>query len=148
MIDRSPTPEAVRPSRRAFIRHAALAGGGTAAAMLLTACTNEGGSDSESPSESAAPVTFPAAEVPVGGGVVLAEHELVVTQPEAGSYLAFSAICTHQGCMLTSVEDRGAFCGCHSSYFDITDGMPVAGPAQAPLPSVAVTLSGDTLTIG
>ncbi|KAB1643429.1 QcrA and Rieske domain-containing protein [Gulosibacter chungangensis] len=134
-------------SRRAFIRNTALVGGGTAAALLLSACTGDGES-AETASEPSEPINFPAAEVPVGGGVVLTKHEVVVTQPEAGNYLAFSAICTHKGCVLTSVEERGAYCGCHSSYFDITTGMPVAGPAQAPLPSIPVTVSADTLIIG
>lgn len=140
------------PSRRAFIRNTALVGGGTAAALLLSGCTSDSEPGSEPGTEgsanSAEPFTFPAAEVPVGGGVVLTEHEVVVTQPETGTFHAFSAICTHKGCVLVSVEERGAYCGCHSSYFDIATGDPVAGPAQSPLPSVPVALSGDTLTIG
>lgn len=134
-------------SRRAFIRTTALVGGGTAAALLLSACGGDT-EPAEPTTDVAEPITLPAAEVPVGGGVVLTKYEVVVTQPEAGNYLAFSAVCTHKGCVLTSVEDRGAFCGCHSSYFDISTGMPVAGPAQAPLASVPVSVSGDTLTIG
>src|SRR6478672_4056819 len=36
-------------------------------------------------------------EVPVGGGVILAEQKIVITQPTAGQFDAFSAVCTHQG---------------------------------------------------
>ncbi|MGO1543689.1 MAG: ubiquinol-cytochrome c reductase iron-sulfur subunit [Gulosibacter sp.] len=145
--------EQLPSSRRAFIRNTALASGGTAVAFLLSACGAEtdNGSSAGSSTESDAvqePVTVPAAEVPVGGGAVFKQHEIVVTQPTEGSYFAFSAICTHQGCVLVSVEDRGAFCGCHSSYFDINTGDPVAGPAQEPLPSIPVAVSGDTLTVG
>lgn len=145
-------------ARRTFIRNTALVGGGTAAAFMLSACSSgtqsnngSGSSDDSSekgPGTSAEPITLVAAEVPVGGGVVLTKHEVVVTQPEAGTFLAFSAVCTHKGCLLTSVEERGSFCACHSSYFDITTGVPVAGPAQAPLQSFPVTVSGDTLVIG
>lgn len=138
------------PSRRVFIRTAALVGGGTAAAFLLSACGSGGqdagdAADSSGPAE---PITFPTSEVPVGGGVVIKASEVVVTQPTEGEFLAFSAICTHQGCVLTDVQERGAHCGCHNSYYDIATGEPVAGPAQEPLPSVPVTHSGDTLTIG
>ncbi|SJM56627.1 ubiquinol-cytochrome c reductase iron-sulfur subunit [Gulosibacter sp. 10] len=132
------------PSRRAFLRASALAGGGTALALLLSACAEEG----VEPGETAEPFDLPAAEVPVGGGVVLRDREVVVTQPAAGEYAAFGAICTHQGCVLSDVRDRGAHCGCHGSFFDIATGDPVAGPAQRPLPAIPIRLEGDTLRIG
>ncbi|MDJ1370550.1 QcrA and Rieske domain-containing protein [Gulosibacter molinativorax] len=136
------------PSRRVFIRSAALIGGGTAAAFLLSACSSGSQDAGETAAPVAEPVTLPAAEVPVGGGVVIKASEVVVTQPTEGQFLAFTAICTHQGCVLTDVQDRGAHCGCHGSYYDISTGEPVAGPAQEPLTSIPVAVSGDTLTIG
>ena len=140
-------------SRRAFVRAVASAGGAVATAAVLAACSSggTGGSDSEGGSAAAGSVEkfeFPASKVPVGGGVVLADKNVVVTQPKAGTYAAFSAICTHQGCPLSSVEERGAFCACHSSYFDIADGSVVAGPARAPLPAVPIVEDGGTLVVG
>lgn len=130
-------------SRRAVIRTTALVGGGATLALLLTAC----GSSPAAPATPGGPVTLDAGQVPVGGGIVLPSHNIVVTQPQAGSYHAFSAICTHQGCPVSSVETRGMFCACHSSYFDIATGTPVAGPATTPLPELSVGLSGATLSI-
>ncbi|MEF3323040.1 Rieske (2Fe-2S) protein [Gulosibacter sp. GYB002] len=134
-----------QPTRRAFVRTVTAAGGGAALTAFLAACsTGTGGAAAETP----APFELPASEVPVGGGVVLNEHSAVVTQPSAGEFHAFVAICTHKQCPLSSVEGLGAYCACHSSYFDIATGHPVAGPAQEALPELPVTVSGDTLRIG
>jgi Rieske Fe-S protein len=79
-----------------------------------------------------------AADVPVGGGVVLKAEEIVVTQPAAGDYKAFTALCTHQGCLVGSVSDGSIHCPCHNSLFSAADGSVESGPASAPLAAVAV----------
>lgn len=82
------------------------------------------------------------ADVPVGGGVVLAEEKLVVTQPTAGTFEAFTALCTHQGCLVGSVADGAIVCPCHQSMFSITDGSVLSGPASSPLAGVGVEVVG------
>lgn len=85
-------------------------------------------------------------KVAVGGGVIV-DEKYVVTQPKSGEFKAFSAICTHQGCPVTSVADGVIVCPCHNSHFDISTGDAVSGPAQEPLPTVAFTTSGDNIVI-
>lgn len=134
-----------QPTRRVFVRNVAAVGGATALTTFLASCSAAG--DNSTP-ETIESFTVPVSEVPVGGGVVLDEHNVVVTRPTEGEFAAFSATCTHKGCPLSSVEEGGAFCGCHSSYFDIATGEPVSGPAPTALPKVPVAVSGDTLTVG
>ncbi|GAA1847819.1 hypothetical protein GCM10009836_29310 [Pseudonocardia ailaonensis] len=87
-------------------------------------------------------------DVPVGGGRVLPDRGLVLTQPTAGRYLAFDATCTHQGCTVDAVADGTINCPCHGSRFRITDGSVAEGPATRPLASRAVTVTGDTIVDG
>jgi Rieske Fe-S protein len=77
------------------------------------------------------------ADIPAGGGVILKEQSVVLTKDASGKVCAFSAICTHQGCVVTDVGDGTINCPCHGSKFDATTGERVAGPAKAPLPAVA-----------
>ncbi|WP_298322524.1 Rieske (2Fe-2S) protein [Haloactinopolyspora sp.] len=84
-------------------------------------------------------------EVPVGGGVVVNAHSMVVVQPTAGEFRAFSSICTHQGCSVTAVADGQIECPCHGSRFSAADGSVQAGPATAPLPEVAITVDGTDI---
>ena len=74
-----------------------------------------------------------AADIPVGGGKVFTSAQVVVTQPTAGQYKAFSAICTHVGCICNQVAGGTINCPCHGAKFKITDGSVVAGPATTPL---------------
>jgi len=75
-----------------------------------------------------------AREIPVGGGTIFTAARVVVTQPARGQYRAFSAVCTHVGCILNQVTDGTIDCPCHGSKFAITSGAVVSGPAPTPLP--------------
>jgi len=72
-------------------------------------------------------------KVSVGGGVILADADYVVTQPSKGSYKAFSKICTHQGCPVAEVRDGVIHCNCHGSEYSIKDGSVTKPPAPKPL---------------
>ena len=140
-------------------RRAVLAGGcGAACTVALTACAGYGpGGPAPAPAPApapgqpgpapagAAPALAAVADVPVGGGVVLAAQGLVVTQPQAGTFKAFSATCTHQGCSVNEVKDGTINCPCHGSRFAVADGAPTAGPAKKPLPETAVTVQGGSV---
>ena len=85
------------------------------------------------------------AEVPVGSGVIV--DEIVVTQPSAGEFKGFSAICTHKGCTVDEVADGTINCPCHGSKFNL-DGSVANGPATKPLEPQAVTVQGDSIVLG
>ena len=87
------------------------------------------------------------ATIPVGGGKIFADQKVVVTQPTSGDFKAFSAVCTHQACLVSDVADGTINCACHGSEFDITTGAVKKGPATKALPEKSVTVSGDGISV-
>ncbi|QYJ04960.1 Rieske (2Fe-2S) protein [Nocardioides panacisoli] len=84
------------------------------------------------------------ADVPVGGGIILAGAAVVVTQPAKGEFRGFSAICPHAQFVLSEVRENDIFCGDgHASSFALDDGSVLNGPATSPLPEVPVTVQGN-----
>jgi nitrite reductase/ring-hydroxylating ferredoxin subunit len=127
------------PSRRAFI-----AGAG---AVAVSGCATYGAAPPTAPPPPA-PAGTPlakVADIPVGGGTVFPEQQVVVTQPEAGTFHGFSAVCTHQSCTVGDVTGGTINCPCHGSKFSITDGAPVEGPAERPLDARQITVAGDDI---
>lgn len=128
-----------------------------AGALLLTACTTgasdadgsggSGGSGSGG-SGSGGSTTVALSSIPVGGAVSgkLGSTPIVVSQPKAGEVVAFSAVCTHQGCTVAP-QGKEFDCPCHGSRFDGTTGAVLAGPARDPLPKLTATVSGGTVTV-
>lgn len=86
-------------------------------------------------------------DIPIGGGVVFAELGVVVTQPSKGDIRAFSAICTHRGCTVGSVDNGTIICPCHGSTFSSGDGSVIQGPAEDPLPTRQVIVDGDSVKL-
>jgi Rieske Fe-S protein len=86
------------------------------------------------------------ADIPEGGGKIFADRKIVVVQPVAGRFRAFSATCTHQGCTVDNVTGGMINCPCHGSMFDL-DGTVMGGPATKPLPEVRIKVDGDTISL-
>ena len=131
-------------------RRQVLAGGtAIAAAVAFTAAcassSTDGAGTASAPSGGGA--TVKTSDVPEGGGTILQSKQIVVTQPSAGTYKAFSALCTHEGCLVTSVQNNTIQCPCHGATFSALDGSVTGGPAPTALPSVPLTVSGDTITL-
>lgn len=87
-------------------------------------------------------------DIPVGGGKIFKSQKVVVTQPKQGEFKAFSAVCTHRGCMVGAVSDGKIVCPCHGSAFNATDGSVAQGPADKPLPAKTVTVQNGELKLG
>ncbi len=132
-------------SRRAVLSGAAAVG--TAAALAACGGDSGSGASAQSDSETSAGAEVNVADVPVGGGTIVASADVVVTQPSQGSFKAFSAVCTHQGCLVSKVDNGRITCACHNSTFSAADGSVLSGPATRALAARGVTVSGDTLTI-
>jgi Rieske Fe-S protein len=155
------------PDRRTVVAAgaAALVGGGTLAACgssepaatssATTSATGSGGAGASgsasggSGGSGASNAIVKLADVPVGGAVVAQAPSgaVIVAQPAAGEVVAFSAICTHQGC---KVAPAGATlnCACHGSRFETATGRVLNGPAKADLEKVAVKVSGQDVVAG
>ncbi len=88
-----------------------------------------------------------AREIPVGGGTIFDAERVVVTQPERGGYRAFSAVCTHVGCLLNVVANGTIDCPCHGSRFSITNGTVVSGPARRALPKKRIAVIRGTIIL-
>jgi nitrite reductase/ring-hydroxylating ferredoxin subunit len=128
-------------SRRRLFRNAAVAGTVVAAGAALAACGS-------GPSKPSGPTTLGrTSAIPVGGGVIFAEQDVVVTQPAAGSFKAFSATCTHLGCQVNTVARGLIQCPCHGSMYSIVDGSVKAGPAPAPLPPEKITVANNQIVL-
>lgn len=85
------------------------------------------------------------AEVPPGGAKVYAGQRVVVTQPVAGTFTGLSAVCTHQGCVVGTV-DGAIVCPCHGSRYRL-DGSVESGPAPRSLDSVAIAVQGNQIVL-
>ena len=119
---------------------------------LIAACSKGAGSGATSSqagaSASGESVTLASvADIPVGGGIVNEEVAVVVTQPTSGSIKGFTAVCPHQGCLVSTVVDNEIICPCHGSKFSAEDGAVIVGPATQGLAAADVAVQGDSVVL-
>ncbi len=141
--------------RRTVLRSAAALGG----AAFVVGCGGDSdapaatGGTSLTPSSTSSSggggggaVLGPVADVPVGGGAIYPDQEVVVTQPTDGDFKAFTSICTHAGCPVANVSDT-INCECHGSMYSIEDGSVVGGPAPKPLAPKTIKVDGSNIVL-
>ena len=138
------------PDRRSLIKAAAVIAIPVAGASVVAACSSSNSKqapNNSGSSSSGGGLSVPVANVPVGGGFVNTDARVVVTQPSAGTFKAFSAVCTHQGCTVNEVSNNQIHCPCHGSIFNATDGSVVNGPATSPLSTLNVAVTGANVEV-
>ncbi|MEW9551810.1 Rieske (2Fe-2S) protein [Nonomuraea sp. NPDC050783] len=143
-----------------------LGAGGAGLTAFLTACASYGtpttdanAAPADEPADeetSAAPkkkssakgkALADASDIEVGGGKVFAAQKVVVTQPTEGDFKAFTAVCTHAGCTVATVQNKTINCPCHGSKFSIEDGSVADGPAPEPLKEKKITVDGGKIRL-
>lgn len=142
------SPPAPASSRRSFLRWLGGLTVVSTAAMVLTPIVGflipTQGGRAAGGTRVAAGTT---ADVPVGAGKIVAmgAKPAIVVNTEQG-VKAFSAICTHLGCVVAWNDMIGAIqCPCHDGRFNPSTGVVVSGPPPAPLPPIPVTVEGDQI---
>jgi nitrite reductase/ring-hydroxylating ferredoxin subunit len=122
------------------------AAGNAAATPAAAGSTTASGAAAGGASSSAGTKALAAtSEIPVGSGMIFPGPQVVVTQPTAGEFKAFSAVCTHMGCIVNQISNGTIDCPCHGSQYSITTGDVVAGPAPRPLPAKQIKVSGSSV---
>jgi nitrite reductase/ring-hydroxylating ferredoxin subunit len=131
------------------------AAGAVGAAGVLAACSSSGSSTGTASTAAASPssaassgsaaVLAQTTQVPVQSGLLVDDKMVIITQPKAGEYKAFSSVCPHQGCTVSEFEAETVTCPCHGSKFSSTTGEVLAGPATTGLTPVEVKVEGDQI---
>ncbi len=154
-------------SRKQFVRVGAALGVSAASASVLAACGgsssgsgsdgSDGGGNGSGGGTSAAKPSGGKKKQASGGDAIAKESEVasgsavsfkdsgqpaVLVHLDSGDFVAYSAICTHQGCTV-AYKDGKLACPCHGSVYDPAKGAAVVtGPAPSPLPKIPVKVKG------
>jgi Rieske Fe-S protein len=97
------------------------------------------------PSNSGGTYLVTLSAVPANGGLILDTQKIVLVKDRDGSVKGFSAICTHQGCTVATVQDGVISCPCHGSEFSAVTGAVIQGPATRPLPAIGVVVRDNAV---
>ncbi|MEU1202652.1 MULTISPECIES: Rieske (2Fe-2S) protein [Streptomyces] len=155
------TSESLHPVPAPARRTVVAAVGAAGLAVALTACGDDkkssgssevngggsGGGDNAAAGNAGGTVLAKTSDIPEGGGKVFADQGVVVTQPTAGTFKAFSSKCTHQGCAVKGIANGVINCPCHGSQFSAADGSVKKGPATTALAAATITVEGDSIKL-
>ena len=76
------------------------------------------------------------------------DTRVFIRRDKDGTLTAFSAICTHLGCLVNYNRLKAEFiCPCHGGRYNL-DGKVVAGPPPAPLNRLPVKAEGGNVVVG
>lgn len=133
------------PTRRGVLGTSLAAG----AVVTLAACG--GGKSSDTPPSATGTATnaIPLAELPVKGTASIAVNgkNYLLYRPDDKTVLAYTAVCTHQGCTVGTGDSSNFICPCHGSEYSKLDGSVTQGPAPKALTRYATSIEGDEVKI-
>ena len=137
-------------SRRGVITSAV----GLSAVAALSACSTEVSNLTSTPAPEAPATTSPVAvaktsDIPIGSGKKFDVEgvPILITQPTAGEFRGFSAVCTHAGFVMTNMANAEIKCDNHGAVYSADDGSVLSGPAPRALGKVTVKVEGDDLLV-
>ena len=137
-------------SRRGIIASAV----GVSAVAALSACSNEVSNLTstpapEEPSTSASVAVAKTSDIPMGSGKKFDVDgvQILITQPRAGEFRGFSAVCTHAGFVMSNMANSEIKCDNHGAVYSADDGSVLSGPAPRALGKVTVTVEGDDVLV-
>lgn len=149
-----------------FVRRDALKVGAASAVVIgLAACGSGSKTAESSTANSGTPgtqatgndkVIATTADVPVGTAFKFTDPNTglggFLLQPAAGTFLAYSSTCTHQGCVVDAYPEANAFkCGCHGAKYDLATGEPDEATSKnltaTGLAKIAVVVTGDQILV-
>jgi len=137
-------------SRRGVIASAV----GVSAVAALSACSPEVSDLTSTPAPEAPATAEPVAvakttDIPIGSGKKFDVEgvPILITQPRAGEFRGFSAVCTHAGFVMTNMANSEIKCDNHGAVYSADDGSVLSGPAPRALGKVTVTVEGDDVLV-
>lgn len=153
-----------RISRKKFIRLGAAIGVSVAGASVVAGCgggsddgasssgggaTDAGGSGGSTETASGGAIAQ-VSDVPQNSAQKFTNdgQPAVLVHLESGDFVAYSAVCTHQQCIVAYQKQSSQLvCPCHGSIFNPSkNAQVVTGPAPRPLPEIPITVQGGQIT--
>lgn len=134
------------PTRRGLLGSSLAAG----AVVTLAACGGADKSSSAVPSATGTvydATTLSALPVLGTASVSINGHNYLLYRPDEGTVLAYTSVCTHQGCKVGTGDSKNFICPCHGSEYSKLDGSVTQGPAPKALTRYATSIEGDKVKI-
>ena len=133
------------PTRRSVIEASLVAG----AAVTLVSCGSGDKAQDLPEATGTATDAIDAAKLPVQGtaSVTVNGRGYLLYRPDDSTVLAYTSVCTHQGCKVGTGSGEIFECPCHGSQFSKTDGSVAQGPAKKSLTRFAAAIEGGKVKI-
>lgn len=133
------------PTRRSVIGAALV----SSAAVTLVSCGSDDKPQDLPEATGTGTDAIDVSRLPVDGtaSVTVNGSGYLLYRPDEATVLAYTSVCTHQGCKVGSGSGETFECPCHGSKFSKADGSVAQGPADASLKRFPAAIEGDKVKI-